>query len=53
MKGALLVSMALGVMVGAIGVSLCKPAQDLIQRSAESIKDESKSLIEKTKQKLN
>lgn len=50
MKGALLVSMALGVMVGAIGVSLCKPAQDFVQKSAESIKDEAKTLINKTKQ---
>lgn len=50
MKNALLVSMALGVMVGAIGVSLCKPAQKFVQNSAEAIKDEAKTLINKSKE---
>lgn len=50
MKNALLVSMALGIMVGAIGVSLYKPAQNFVQKSTEAIKDEAKTLINKSKQ---
>ncbi len=50
MKNTLLVGMVLGVMVGAIGVSLSKPAQKFVRNSTEAIKDEAKTLINKNKE---
>jgi len=49
MKNALLVSMALGIMIGAVGVSLYKPAQNFVKKSTEAIKEEAKSLCNKNK----
>lgn len=48
MKNALFMSMALGVMIGAVGVGLCKPAQKFVQNSTEAIKEEAKSLMKKS-----
>ena len=48
MKNSFLTSMALGILVGAIGVSLYKPAQNIVKKSAEAIKDEAKTIMNKT-----
>ena len=47
MKSSFLASMALGVLVGAVGVSLYKPAQNIVKKSAEAVKDEAKVLMNK------
>lgn len=47
MKNALFMSMALGVMIGAVGVSLCKPAQKFVQNSTDAIKEEAQAFIKK------
>ncbi len=47
MKNALFVSMALGMMIGAVGVSLYKPAQKFVQNSTEAIKEEAQTFMKK------
>ena len=47
MKNAVLAGMALGIMVGAIGVSLYKPAQNVVRKGVEAVKEETKSIMRK------
>ena len=47
MKNSFLASMALGILVGAVSVSLYKPAQNVIRKSAEAVKDEAKAIMNK------
>ena len=47
MKNMVFVGMVLGFTIGAIGVSLCRPAQNFIKNSAEAIKEEAEAMIKK------
>ena len=47
MKNSILASMVLGILVGAVGVSIYKPAQNVIKKSAEAVKDEAKAIMNK------
>ena len=47
MKNSFLASMALGIFVGAVAVSLYKPAQNVVKKSAEAVKDEAKAIMNK------
>ncbi len=47
MKNLLYTGIAIGVMIGAVGVSLCKPAQKFVQNSTEAIKEEAQTLMKK------
>lgn len=52
MKNALFVSMALGVMIGAVGVSLCKPAQNFVKNSTDAIREEAQALVKSKMQNM-
>lgn len=47
MNNAVLAGMALGVIIGAVGITLCKPAQNIVKRSTDVIRDETKSMMKK------
>ena len=47
MKNAVLAGMALGIMIGAVGVSLYKPAQNIVKKGTEAVKEEAKTIIRK------
>ncbi len=47
MKNAVLAGMALGILVGAVGVSLYKPAQNIVKKGAEAVKEEAQSIMRK------
>lgn len=45
MKNLLYTGIALGVMIGAVGVSLCKPAQKFVKNTTEAVKEEAQNLM--------
>lgn len=47
MKNAVLAGMALGIMIGAVGVSLYKPAQSVVKKGVDAVKEETKSIMRK------
>ena len=51
MKGSTILGVMLGVVIGAVGVTMYKPAQTAVRNSTNAIKDEAETLIEKVKNK--
>lgn len=47
MKNSVLVGMALGIIVGAVGATLYKPAQNVIRKGTEAVKDEAQAMLHK------
>lgn len=47
MKNSVLAGMALGIMIGAVGVSLYKPAQNVVKKGVDAVKEETKSIMRK------
>ncbi|MBQ3213896.1 MAG: hypothetical protein IJB10_02680 [Clostridia bacterium] len=47
MKNAVLAGMALGIMIGAVGISLCKPAQNVVKKGVDAMKEETKTIMRK------
>ena len=47
MKNTIIAGMILGMMIGAVGVTLYKPAQTIVKKSTEAIKDEAKAIMSK------
>lgn len=49
MKDSTIITLALGMIIGAVTVSMCKPAQTAVRKGTEMVKDEAKQLINKVK----
>ena len=49
MKDSTFITLALGMIIGAVTVSMCKPAQNAVKKGTEMVKDEAKQLINKVK----
>ena len=47
MKDSTILGMLAGVMIGAITVSMCKPAQKIVKKGTEAIKEEAMNLANK------
>jgi len=47
MKNSVLVGMALGIIVGAVGATLYKPAQSVIKKGTEAVKEEAQTMLNK------
>ncbi len=47
MKDSLLWGMLAGVCIGAVTVAMCRPAQNIVRKSAEAIKEEASALANK------
>ena len=49
MKDSTFITLALGMIIGAVGVSMYKPAQNVVKKGTEMVKEEAKNLINKAK----
>ena len=49
MKDSTFITLALGMIIGAVGVSMYKPAQNVVKKGTEMVKEEAKNLIKKAK----
>ena len=49
MKDSTFITLALGMIIGAVGVSMYKPAQKTIKEGTKMVKSEAKQLINKVK----
>ena len=49
MKDSTFITLALGMIIGAVGVSMYKPAQNVVKKGAEMVKDETKQIMNKSK----
>ena len=47
MKNSIIAGMILGMMIGAVGVTIYKPAQTIVKKSTDAVKDEAKSMLNK------
>lgn len=47
MKDCTVLGMIAGIMIGAVTVSMCKPAQKIVQKGTEAIKEEAMNLANK------
>lgn len=47
MKDSTVLGMLAGVIIGAVTVTMCKPAQKIVQKGTEAIKEEAMSLANK------
>ncbi|MBQ3048157.1 MAG: hypothetical protein IJD48_03995 [Clostridia bacterium] len=52
MKNSVLVGMALGIIVGAVGATLYQPAQKVIKKGTEAVKEETQSMLNKAANSL-
>ena len=49
MKNSVMVGLALGMIIGAVGVTMYKPAQNIVRKGTNAIKEEAEAMINKAK----
>lgn len=51
MKNSVMVGLALGMIIGAVGVTFYKPAQNIVKKGTNAIKEEAEAMLNKVKNK--
>lgn len=49
MKDSTLITIALGMLIGAVGVSMYKPAQNVVKKGTQAVKEGAKDIVKKIK----